>query len=107
VGKEALLDAVWPGLTAEENNLQVQISALRKSLGEGWIVTVPGRGYRLAPPPSSSERTTAPTLPDRPSIAVLPLQNVGSKLEQEYFADGMVEDIHASLLHAVRAVSCP
>ena len=41
VGKEALLDAVWPGLTVAENNLQVQVSALRKALGDGWIVTVP------------------------------------------------------------------
>jgi adenylate cyclase len=99
VGKETLLDAVWPGLTVEENNLQVQISALRKVLGEGWIVTVPGRGYRLAPPPSHVESTTAPTLalPDKPSIAVLPFQNISGDPEQEYFADGMVEEIITGL----------
>jgi DNA-binding winged helix-turn-helix (wHTH) protein len=50
VGKAALLDQVWPGLTVEGNNLQVHISALRKVLGEGWIITVPGRGYRLTLP---------------------------------------------------------
>ena len=42
VSKDALLDQVWPGLTVEENNLQVQISALRKVLGDGMIVTIPG-----------------------------------------------------------------
>ena len=42
VGKDALLDRVWPGQTVEENNLQVQISALRKALGEGWIVAAIG-----------------------------------------------------------------
>jgi TolB-like protein len=98
VGKEALLDAVWPGLTVEENNLQVQISALRKALGEGWIVTVPSRGYRLAPPSSatSSERS-ALEVPDKPSIAVLPFANLSSDAEQEYFADGMVEEIITGL----------
>lgn len=52
VSKDRLLDAVWPGLAVEENNIQVHISALRKELdkrtdGESFIVTVPGRGYRL------------------------------------------------------------
>ena len=52
VSKDELLTRVWPGLTVEENNLQVQISALRKALdddngGQSHLVTVPGRGYRL------------------------------------------------------------
>ena len=50
VAKDTLLDQVWPGLTVEENNLHVQISTLRRVLGDGWIVTVPGRGYRLLVP---------------------------------------------------------
>ena len=45
--KAELLDRVWPGLVVEENNLQVQVSALRKVLGAHVIVTVPGRGYRF------------------------------------------------------------
>jgi len=47
VSKTELLDLVWPGLVVEENNLQVQISTLRKHLGTQAIVTVPGRGYRF------------------------------------------------------------
>jgi predicted ATPase len=52
VSKDELMARVWAGQVVEENNLQVQISILRKALdpggsGESWIVTVPGRGYRL------------------------------------------------------------
>jgi len=47
VGKDELIDAVWPGLVVEENNLQVQVSALRKALGRDAIATIPGRGYRF------------------------------------------------------------
>src|SRR5947209_10121966 len=48
VPKRELLDAAWPGLVVEENNLQVQIATLRKLLGAQSISTIPGRGYRLA-----------------------------------------------------------
>ena len=47
VTKAELLELVWPGLVVEENNLQVQISGLRKLLGPQTIVTVPGRGYQF------------------------------------------------------------
>src|SRR5215471_14320511 len=52
VSKDELMARVWVGQVVEENNRQVQISTLRKTLdpegtGESWIVTVPGRGYRL------------------------------------------------------------
>src|SRR5450631_3772569 len=47
VTKNELLDLVWPGLIVEENNLQVQVSALRKLLGPQVILSVPGRGYRF------------------------------------------------------------
>lgn len=48
VRKSELLDAVWPGLVVEENNISVQIAALRKWLGQDCIATVPGMGYRLS-----------------------------------------------------------
>jgi predicted ATPase/DNA-binding winged helix-turn-helix (wHTH) protein len=66
VTKAELLDAVWPGLVVEENNLQVQISTLRKLLGPQSIATVPGRGYRFtgsadgAPAPAAGPAATAP-----------------------------------------------
>ena len=47
VAKGELLDLVWPGVIVEENNLQVQVSALRKVLGQDAIKTLPGRGYRF------------------------------------------------------------
>src|SRR5262249_28232456 len=52
VSKGALFEAAWPGLAVEENNLSVQIAALRKILGEEpgaekWIETLPRRGYRF------------------------------------------------------------
>ena len=52
ITKDELLARVWPGQVVEENNLQVQVSALRKALdeeksGQSYLVTVPGRGYRL------------------------------------------------------------
>ena len=47
VSKNELLDAVWPGLVVEENNLVVQVSTLRKLLGPQVIATIPGRGYRF------------------------------------------------------------
>ena len=50
VNKAELFDTVWPGLVVEENNLQVQISSLRKVLGAGSIATVPGRGYQFVVP---------------------------------------------------------
>src|SRR5215467_47604 len=53
VSKDELMARLWPGRIVEEGNLHVHISALRKSLGEhgeghSFVVTVPGRGYRLA-----------------------------------------------------------
>ena len=62
VAKDELLEVVWPGLVVEENNLQVQVSTLRKLLGPQVIATVPGRGYRfMAALESSGTSTGAPT----------------------------------------------
>src|SRR5262249_31447095 len=119
ISKDALIEAAWPGLTVEESNLSVQISALRRVFGEEpggehWIETFPRRGYRFGGPVSIQEQGTvadsfplpdfpmpggAPSLalPNQPSIAVLPFQNMSDDPEQEYFADGMVEEIITAL----------
>jgi len=107
VTKDELMAQVWPGVVVEENNLHFHISSLRRALdadgtGESWIVTVPGRGYRfLLPrePPPAGDLAPEGSLPfaDKPSLAVLPFQNLSGDPEQEYFADGMVEEIITAL----------
>jgi TolB-like protein/class 3 adenylate cyclase len=107
VSKDELMARVWGGVIVEENNLQVHISALRKAIeeektGERWIITVPGRGYLLRRSrdlPAADSPVPAPSLPvaDEPSLAVLPFHNLSGDSEQEYFADGMVEEIITAL----------
>jgi adenylate cyclase len=79
VPKDELIDVVWPGLVVEENNLQVQISALRKVLGTQAIATVPGRGYQFtvagsAAPGAAAARAQASSLQSMqaPAIAATP-----------------------------------
>jgi len=113
VSKDTLIEAAWPGLAVEESNLTVQMAALRRTLGEEpdgerWIETLPRRGYRYVGPVATMEDghgaaaaiahgMPALALPDRPSIAVLPFANLSGDPEQEYFADGVVEDIITGL----------
>ncbi|GAA0741398.1 winged helix-turn-helix domain-containing protein [Ideonella azotifigens] len=59
--KGELLDRVWPGLVVEEANLQMQISNLRKVLGNELIATVPGRGYRFTA--QVGEAASVPPMP--------------------------------------------
>jgi predicted ATPase len=47
VSRNELIDRVWSGVVVEENNLNVQVHALRRVLGDDVVVRVPGRGYRL------------------------------------------------------------
>jgi TolB-like protein/Flp pilus assembly protein TadD len=113
VSKEELLQLVWPGTVVEENNLTVQISALRKFLGPQALSTVSGRGYRFtlspsepaaAPPPaeplaaaSSGAAEPQLPLPEKPSIAVLAFENMSGDVEQVHFCDGISEDIITDL----------
>jgi len=60
VTKDELLDRVWPGLVVEENNLQVQVSTLRKILGANSVATIPGRGYRFTLGAQAEEAEAAP-----------------------------------------------
>jgi len=100
--RDELLAAVWPGTVVEGSNLPVQIAALRRVLDMGraegsCIQTIPGRGYRLVTPVARVSPEAGLLLPDKPSIAVLPFANLSGDPEQEYFADGMVEEIITAL----------
>jgi adenylate cyclase len=71
-------------------------------IGEQQVKNIarPVRAYRIGPgqkPPAPTSAAPALALPDKPSIAVLPFQNMSGDLEQEYFADGMVEEIITAL----------
>jgi TolB-like protein/DNA-binding winged helix-turn-helix (wHTH) protein/tetratricopeptide (TPR) repeat protein len=69
VTKRELLESAWPGLVVEENNLQVQISTLRKVLGHDSITTIPGQGYQFTAPPYVERGPfgdTVPAAPDAP-----------------------------------------
>src|SRR5216683_5902483 len=94
VSKNALIEAAWPGQVVEESNLTVQIAALRRVLGkepggERWIETLSRRGYRfvgpvvteaqsgvMAVPAQVDAMQDELALPDKPSTAVLPSQNM-------------------------------
>ena len=138
VGKEELIERVWPGLVVTDNNLNVQIAGLRKLLGAQSVQTVQGRGFRFAldvlevrelPAASATGLRAedvaqvarlaavaegaegARTVPDFerrmpkpdlslsavPSIAVLPFINMGNDPQQDYFVDGITEDITTEL----------
>jgi len=120
VTRDELLDAVWNGRIVSESTLASHIHAARKAIGDNGqeqrlIRTVARKGLRFvgdvmeAPAPdgpdSLTSGTTAPAddsapvllLPDKPSIAVLPFLNLSGDPEQDYFIDGVVEDIVSAL----------
>lgn len=115
VGKDELLQRVWPDLVVEESNLTVHVAALRKCLGPQAIATVSGRGYRftaeltvadIGPPPATTSvvepaAPVAPSVvappPDKPSLAVMPFANLSGDETQDYFVDGIVDDITTAL----------
>jgi TolB-like protein/Flp pilus assembly protein TadD len=102
VDKDRLMERVWPARVVEENAIQVHVSALRKALevgsdGQSFVVTVPGRGYRLVG--VGSRQASEADLPAErakipgTSVAVLRFANLSGDPEQDYFAEGIVEDI--------------
>ena len=97
VSKNELMDAVWPGVVVIENNLNAQVAALRKLLGTQAILTVTGRGFRFGFELSDCGTAPVAAASERSSIAVLPFQNLSGGLEDNYFADGMAEDVLTAL----------
>ncbi len=109
VSKDDLLDAVWHGRIVSESTLTSHINAARTAIGDSGqeqklIRTVARKGFRFVAEVrevgSEPEIEAAPlALPDKPSIAVLPFVNMSGDAAQDYFADGMVEDIITALSH--------
>jgi len=122
VSKDDLLQAVWDGRIVSESTLTSHINAVRKAIGDNGeeqrlIRTLARKGFRfigtveeiqslddVRSPPigfAKPDATSAQalSLPDKPSIAVLPFLNLSGDPEQEYFADGVVEDIISALSH--------
>jgi DNA-binding winged helix-turn-helix (wHTH) protein/tetratricopeptide (TPR) repeat protein len=100
VRKEDLMAEVWPDTFVEEANLSVNVSALRKALGERddgqpYIETVPRRGYRFL---AGAKPVAAPTTSmARPSLAVLPFGRIGAAAEEDYLGLAMADALIARL----------
>jgi TolB-like protein len=118
VSKDDLIEAVWGGRIVSESTLTSRINAARRAVGDSGedqklIRTIPRKGLRFVGEVRTqvrgNEQAVEPTheihepprpalpLPDRPAIAVLPLANLSGDPEQEYFSDGISEDIITAL----------
>jgi adenylate cyclase len=107
VTKQELLDSVWPATTVEENNLNHNVSVLRKALGnratgQQYIETVPRVGYRFVAPvehPTAHATDVGAPGHDVTSIAVLPFADMSPDRDQEYLCEGVAEEIINALTH--------
>jgi TolB-like protein/tetratricopeptide (TPR) repeat protein len=109
VSVDELLDRVWKDVVVSHDSVYAAVAALRRALGDDpknptYIATVVRRGYRLIAPvstwgelPDAPRESVAAALPDKPSIAVMPLLNLSGDPAQDYFSDGITEDIITEL----------
>src|SRR3954447_6996741 len=105
VTKDELFAAIWPKTQVSDAALVTCIQELRKALRDNarrprYIETLHRRGYRFIgkiPASRPAAEAAALALPDRPSIAVLPFDNMSGDPGQEHFADGISEDLITGL----------
>ena len=115
VSKDEIFDAIWHGRAVSESALTSRINAARFAIGDSGedqrlIRTLRGKGLRFvgtvqelsaregsSATPGIGQPGPLLAVPDRPSIAVLPFTNMSGEPEQEYFADGITEDIITAL----------
>ena len=116
VSKDDLIGAIWNGRAVSDAALTTRLNIARSVIGDTGleqrlIKTLPRKGFRFVGPVMEAQQpagaavavrpvepsNAALTLPDKPSIAVLPFQNMSGDPDQEYFADGMAEDILTGL----------
>jgi TolB-like protein len=116
VSKDELLASIWHGRIVSESALFNRINAARSAIGDTGeeqrlIKTLPRKGLRfvgdvreddvVAEVGTYTRPSPSPSLllPDRPSIAVLPFTNLSGDPDQDYFADGLTEDLITGLAH--------
>jgi TolB-like protein/cytochrome c-type biogenesis protein CcmH/NrfG len=115
VSRDEIIASVWQGRIISESTLGSRVNAARKAIGDSGssqklIRTIARKGFRFVGalsnepptgvPPNDALSESAPSafpLPDRPSIAVLPFINMSGDSEQDYFSDGISEDIITAL----------
>jgi TolB-like protein len=122
VSKDELLDVIWRGRTISESTLTSHVNFARRAIGDNGeeqrlIRTISRKGFRFVgdvreAPSLGAEKSKvaeagpshlnitslgALALPDQPSVAVLPFLNLSGDPDQDYFADGVVEDIIGAL----------
>jgi TolB-like protein len=99
LAKEQLFQAVWPNIVVTEDVLKRCIAELRRAFDDDAhepriIETISKRGYRLVAPVTARSASPAPAESAvNDSIVVLPFVNMSSEAENEYFADGITEEI--------------
>ncbi|MGB6231099.1 MAG: winged helix-turn-helix domain-containing protein, partial [Litorimonas sp.] len=98
VSRDEVTAAIWTGVTVGANNLNVQVAALRRALGAQAVVTLYGRGLRFGlDVVEERSDVAAPSLPDRPSIAVIPFMDLGCDPVLDWLPDSIVEDVTTEL----------
>ena len=117
VSKDDLINAIWNGRIVSDAALTTRLNVARSAIGDSGeeqrlIKTLPRKGFRFVGTVREAQNGLAAialnrrlpvddaeplVLPDRPSIAVLPFQNMSGDPDQDYFADGMVDEITTAL----------